>query len=374
MTSKLDEIVSNPFNHEIENWKKHGNQVIGCVCCYVPEELIHAAGILPYRIRATGCAKTDQSDSWMSNFACSFARSCLEYALDGRYDFLDGLVASDSCGHAHRLYDNWRFNIELPFMHFLTVPNKGGESAIAWYRNQMAYLKERLEGFSGAPITEESIETSINIYNETRRLLRDLHALRMSDHPLITGLESQKWQLAAMSMRKDQYNKLLGKYLEEIRGNEPITDYRARLMVVGSTLDDPGFIKIIEDLGGLVVTDALCLGSRYLYEPVKIEGDILLSLAKSYLNRAICPRMVDQHQALFDLIKDLVHRFKVDGVIFEKIRYCDLWGGESLFLERNFRESNIPFLSLQREHVMTGSGQIATRVEAFIEMVSEVIE
>ena len=373
MIEELDEIISVPLNPTIRAWKEKGDKIIGCLCCYVPEEIIYAAGILPYRIRATGCRKSLQGDLWMSTLNCSFARSCLEFALDGTYGFLDGLVASDSCGHAHRLYDNWRFSAELPFMHFLTVPHKTGDSAVAWYREEIANFKNRLEHFSGIAITEESIEKATEVYNETRRLLRELYELRRSDHPPITGLESQKLVLAAMSMPKDQYNKLLSKYLEEIGEREPLTKYRARLMVLGSALDDPAFIKIIEDLGGLVVTDALCFGSRYLWEPVRIGRDILVSLAKSYLNRAICPRMMDQHESLFTLIKEMVQSFKVDGIIFEKMQYCDIWGGESLFLEKKLKASNIPFLSLQRDHVMTSSAQTATRVEAFIEMVSEVI-
>jgi benzoyl-CoA reductase subunit C len=145
-------------------------------------------------------------------------------------------------------------------------------------------------------------------------------------------------------------------------------------MVIGSALDDPAFIKIIEDQGGLVVADALCFGSRYFWEPVEIKGDIIYSLAKSYLSRANCPRMMDQHDALFDFIKGMVQRFKVDGIIYQKMQFCDLWGGESLFLERKFKELKIPFLALQREHIITNEAQIATRVEAFIEMIHEVIE
>ena len=373
MIEGLDEIISVPLNPAIRAWKEKGDKIIGFLCCYVPEEIIYAAGILPYRIRATGCWKSLQGDLWMSNLNCSFARSCLEFALDGTYGFLDGLVASDSCGHAHRLYDNWRFSAELPFMHFLTVPHKSGESAVAWYREEVANFKNRLEDFSGIAITKEGMEKAIEVYNETRRLLRELYELRRSNHPPITGFESQKLVLAAMSMPKDQYNKLLSKYLEEIRESQPLTKYRARLMVLGSALDDPAFMKIIEDQGGLVVTDALCFGSRYLWEPVRVESDLLESLAKSYLNRAVCPRMMEQHEGLFNIIKEMVQNFKVDGIIFERMQYCDIWGGESLFLEKKLKESNIPFLGLQRDQVITSGAQTATRVEAFIEMVSEVI-
>jgi benzoyl-CoA reductase subunit C len=374
MMEELNEIVFTPFNPAVKAWKDHGKKVIGFICCYVPEEIIDAAGILPYRVRATGCAKRVQGDVWMSSYSCSFARSCLEYVLDGTYDFLDGLVASDSCGQAHRLYDNWRFKAGRSFMHFLTVPRKCSDSGIAWYREEMVNLKNRLEEFTGIAITGESLEKAIITYNETRKLLRELYEFQKGDHPAITGLQRQALVLTAMSMAKNQYNDLLRRYLEKLRKHGPVTKYRARLMVIGSALDDPAFIKIIEDQGGLVVTDAQCFGSRYLWEPVEIEGDIMFSLAKSYLNRATCPRMMDQHVAIFSFIKDMVQRFKVDGIIYQKMKFCDLWGGESLFLEKKLKEANIPVLALQREEIMTNASQIATRVEAFIEMIHEVIE
>lgn len=140
-------------------------------------------------------------------------------------------------------------------------------------------------------------------------------------------------------------------------------------MIVGSEYDDPVYTKIIEDLGGLVVTDTLCYGSRYFWEPVEIQKDLLGGLAKSYLNRPSCPRMSDRVTERADFLREMAERFKVDGVIFQKIRYCDLWGGESIYLEKILKELNIPLLSLEREYTLSGVGQLKTRVQAFLERI-----
>jgi len=371
---RLREIQDVPFNPAVKEWKEQGKKVIGFLCSYVPEEIIYAADILPYRVRATGCTKTTQADLWMSNFTCSFARSCLEFAMDGTYDFLDGLIGLDSCAMIHKLYDNWRISANLPFSHFLTVPHKNGSSAVAWYRDEIEALKLAVQEHFGKEISGGSLEKAIETYNETRRLLGELYGLRESHALPVTGSESQSLVLAAMSMPRERYNELLTESLKEIKAREPNTDYRARLMVIGSALDDPAFIKIIEDQGGIVVTAGLCFGSRYFWEPVEMEGDLLTSLARSYLRRPSCPRMMEQHAAIFQFIKDMVQRFKVDGIIYQKMQFCDLWGGESLYLEKKLKESKIPFLSFQREHIVTHAGQIATRVEAFIEMIEGLIE
>ncbi|MDY7038707.1 MAG: 2-hydroxyacyl-CoA dehydratase family protein, partial [Thermodesulfobacteriota bacterium] len=199
MREELYEISNTILNPSVRAWKEQGRKVIGFLCSYVPEEIISAAGILPYRIRGTGCIKSIRGDEWMSNFSCSFARSCLEFAMNGTYDFLDGLVALDSCGQIHRLYDNWRLNSRLPFMRFLSVPHKNTESAVLWYRDEIAGLKQGLEEFSGEEITREKLEKAINTYNETGNLLREVYELRKGSVPPITGYETLRLVLAAMS-------------------------------------------------------------------------------------------------------------------------------------------------------------------------------
>ena len=355
-------------NSAVKEWKEQGGKVIGTICCHVPEELIYAAGMLPYRIRATGSTEDSQGEVWLSQLSCNYCRSCMQYIADGTYDFLDGMASSDGCLIALRLYDSWRYSGERAYAQTITVPRMTTEDAVVWYREELAQMKEGLEKFAGITITDERLNQVIDTYNETRRLIRELYDLRKSKSPVINGTETQQLILAAMSMPKDQFNEHLSKYLEEIKKREPIADYKARLMVVGSTMDDPNFIKMIEDRGGLVVTDLHCFGSRYMWEPVEVEGDVLTSLASSYLNRTICPRMMDQHQHLFDLIKNMADEFKVDGVIYETMRYCDMWGGENAIFEKRFKEANIPMLALEREEIMSNELQLAVRVEAFIEM------
>jgi benzoyl-CoA reductase subunit C len=361
-------------NKYVEEWKNQDKKVIGFLCSYVPEEVIHAAGMLPFRIRGTGCTRMSRSDAIMSSYSCSFARSCLEYAIDGTYDFLDGLIGIDSCSQISRLYDNWRYKAGLPFMHLLNLPYKNSDAAVQWYLDEIKALIHSFKKTFGVTITDQNLQNAIKVYNESRRLLGSLYDLRKSDKPPITGAETHNIILAGMSMPREQFNRMLSGYLKELEHKKSESEFRARLMLIGSSVDDPAFIKIIEDKGGLVVTDALCFGSRYFSSHVDEEGDPLLSLARSYLMRPQCPRMMDGHATLYDFIEEMVKKFNVDGIIFQKIQYCTLWGGSSFFLEKKFKASGIPFLSIEREHVVTNAAQIATRVEAFIEMIEGTVE
>jgi benzoyl-CoA reductase subunit C len=367
---ELIQLSSIPFNSTVMDYKRQNKKVIGFFCSYVPEEIIYAGGMLPLRIRPTGCTETTTADAYMSRLTCTFARSCLESMSKEVFDFLDGMVFANSCDNIRRLYDISREKHPYPFMHFISIPHKAGsDGANNWYRDEVSNFKESIESFFAIKISEEALNDAINVHNESRSLLRKLYELRQVGNPPITGAESLSVILAATTTPKEQYNQLLRKLLEELKGREGISGYRARLMIVGSEYDDPAYTKIIEDLGGLVVTDALCFGSRYFWEPVKIQKDLLGGLAKSYLNRPSCPRMSDRVTERADFLREMAERFKVDGVVFQKIRYCDLWGGESIYLEKRLKELNIPLLSIEREYRLSGVGQLKTRIQAFLERI-----
>jgi len=348
--------------------RSRGKKAMGFFCSYIPEEMLYAADIIPYRVRPLGYAETAQADGLMSVYNCSFVRSCLEYALRGAYGSLSGLISMNSCDHVRRLYDVLQEKAGLPYMHFLSVPHKIGDGAVAWFRDELVRLRESLEKEAGSPVPEEKLREAVRLYNRTRELLKQLYDLRRQDPPPLTGAEAHGVVLAATTTDREDYNRLLAELLEELKGRRPPRGYRSRLLIVGSVYDDPNFTRVIEEAGGLVVADALCFGSRYFWEPVAEGGDLLHNLALSYLKRPACARMAGTGPERLEFIKGLVRDFKVDGVVFEVMRNCDLWGGEIYYLERGLREAGIPSLRLEREYSLSGVGQIKTRVEAFIEM------
>ena len=373
--SALDEltsIASNLVNPHIEEWKQKNKKVVGFMCTYVPEEILYAANILPVRLRAPNCVETTSADVYLSHLNCTFIRSCLQFTLEDKYKFLDGLVFTNSCDHVRRMYDILREirPTDFPLLYLISVPHKVDDDLISWFRDELDRFKESVEKTFGVKITDASLRNAIDVYNETRSLLRQLYDLRKGKNPPLTGAEALSVIVAGFSLPKNVYNELLRRLLDELGEREGISDYRARLMIAGSGgCDNPAYLQVMEDLGGLIVTDSLCFGSRYFWEPVEVDNDPLLSLAKSYLNRPSCPRMVDNAGERSDYIKQMVNDFNVDGVVFQRIRYCDLWGGQLLYLEKEMKESSIPMLSIDREYSLGAVGQLRTRVQAFLERI-----
>jgi benzoyl-CoA reductase/2-hydroxyglutaryl-CoA dehydratase subunit BcrC/BadD/HgdB len=275
----------------------------------------------------------------------------------------------NSCEHVRRAHDIWKRKVDIPYFHFLTVPHKADEDAVEWYRDELLEFKKSLEKAFRVTVSDEALMDSIKLYNETRALLKKLYGFRRNDPPPITGSEALDVVVAATSVRKEDYNGLLKRLLEELGTRGGGSNHRSRLMVLGSVVDDPGYIKLIEDLGGVVVADNLCFGSRYFWEPVDTGSDPFESLARSYLRRPVCPRMGDDILKLYTYTHDMAKEFRVDGIIMERIRCCDFWGGATFLLERKLGEDGIPFLVIDREYAMSGMGQINTRVAAFLEII-----
>ena len=135
-----------PKTREILDLKQQGGKVFGWLCTYVPEEIIHAAGILPVRI--TGYSQEmelEDGNAYLYINNCSFSRSCLQMGLSGEYDHLDGVVAGSTCDGARRLFDLWQHYLKAPFHHILTIPRKFTERAQNLYYEQVKQFKENLE-------------------------------------------------------------------------------------------------------------------------------------------------------------------------------------------------------------------------------------
>jgi benzoyl-CoA reductase subunit C len=370
--AELLEPSSTILSSHVGKWKEQGGKVVGYFCSYVPEELISAAGILPFRMRATGSTETSLADTCLSPYNCTFTRHCLDLAFNDAYDFLDGVVVINSCDHVRRLYDIWRRKMRTPFVHLLAAPHMAGDDQIDWFRDELATLKKALEEHFGVRITPERLRESIRIQNETRQLQKDLYALRKAPSPPITGADTLGVVVAGTAMEKERYNELVRSLLAELDGRNGESNYSARLMLTGGILDDPAYVNVIEDLGGLIVTDSLCFGTRIFWNQVDERAeDPMEAIARYYLRECIpCARMLGEHPRRLKFTREMLDTFNVDGVVFQRLKFCDLWGGEIYMLRRALRESGVPVLSLEREYVLSGLGQLRTRVQAFLESIA----
>ncbi|MFX1444407.1 MAG: 2-hydroxyacyl-CoA dehydratase subunit D [Promethearchaeota archaeon] len=359
--------LANPW---IESWKNEGKKVLGYFCTYIPEEIIYAADILPVRVRARTCAAGDtpMGDAYMTPTSCSYTRCCLELANQHQYDFLDGIVSCNSCDQIRRLYDNIRYKAPFPYHYIMGVPGCVSETTHEWFGHEITKFKENLEKNFDVIISDDKLKNAIKVYNKSRTLLKELYELRKLDNPPITGTEVLNIISAGISMPRDQFNDLLAQQLQELKEKEGISDYRARIMIIGSMLDEPDYMKIIEDLGGLVVTDSQCLGTRYFWDLIDENKNPIDAIEERYLSKISCPRMTGKYPEREEFMMKLIKEFNVDGIIFQRMKFCILWWAEIFLLRNKLKEEGIPYLELEREYVLSGAGAMKTRVQTFMEI------
>ena len=372
LLNEFEEVSRTLLNSYIEEWKGQGKKVLGYNCSYFPEEIVHAAGILPFRIRGTGCTETTLADAFLARANCSFARACLEHLLQGKYDFLDSAIFVYSCDHMCTAHNSWKAQDKLPLIeNIISVPHTITEYGGEWYREEIGNIKDRIEEHFDVTITNDALGDAIVACNETQRLQRRLYELRQRSAPPITGSQSLSVLVADSSMPKDEYNRLLREFVEELEGDEGVSGYTHRLMVSGSVIDNPAMLKLIEDSGALVVSDTLCFGARRSFrEPIREDGDPMDAIADRYYRQILCPRMFDSYPERFDFALDLAKQAKVDGVVLQSIMNCDIHGIDNVMLQKDFEERGIPVLVLEREYdVLADAGRIKTRVQAFLERI-----
>ncbi|HNY50210.1 MAG TPA: 2-hydroxyacyl-CoA dehydratase family protein [Smithella sp.] len=364
-------------NKHVVQWKQRGKKVVGYTCSYVPDEIFHAAGILPFRIRGFGATDTTIGDTYFGPFICSLPKCMLQLAGEGKFNFLDGAIITPGCDSMRRLDECWRkagndiANAIPPFFFHFGVPHKYADYTITWFTEEIRRLIKAVEEHFKVEITDADLNESIHIYNESRTLLDRFEELRTRAAPPFSGEEALAVILAGTTMPREEYNTLLKKFIAEAEKAPGLND-RVRLMLVGSANDDIGLVRVMEGSKALVVADNLCFGSRFYTDQVGVNGDPVFELSKRYLGHNDCPRMYGDYRRRLNILEQKVKKAAIDGVIMQNIRFCDLHGAENGLFERDLEAKGIPCMRLEREYgPLVETGRMKMRVDAFIERIQQ---
>jgi bzd-type benzoyl-CoA reductase N subunit len=369
--------ILEPFRHSIltrhdaaKRWKAKGKRVIGWSCTYTPEELVYAANALPVMVFGN-VESTKLADIYLPVNTCSFARCCFNAALKGDYDYLDGFVASGSCDNRDKIFDMWRYHVKIPYMHFINTPHTRAEKAHEFFYDEVGRFQASLKDSFGDLISEAALNDAIQVYNVNRRLLKKVYDLRRKDPPLISGVEALEIVLSSMVTLKEEHNKLLGNLLAEVFNRPDPPRGGVRLLVSGSVMDNSELLRIVESVGGSVVADDWCTGSRYFWDLVDAGDDPLRAIARRYLDKIPSSFMLNQQDRFAHAI-DMAKRFDVEAAIIFVLKFCDTHIFDAPQLTEELKTMGLPVLYLEWEHSLSGLAQLKTRIEAFIEMVGGV--
>ena len=385
----FENLLQEANNELVQKAKANGEYAIGYTCYFMPEVLLDLPGCFSVRLRAPRCTSPDIATYYMSARVCHYARSLLERALEGGFNFLDAQMATETCTgtcrfqehlqqkHLDSVKDMRIINNDNFFCEFSDVPFKNNENGYAHFREQLrAHVLQPLHEKLGIDVSDEAIMKTIERHNEVCRLINEIGDYRKLDNPTITGYEFHVIQLVSQVCPKELILPYLRETAEELKTREPDDrwPFRCKVVLAGSENDDPDFTKLIESCGAEVVADRYCYGAVESRIPIVVkEGqEPLDAIARHYLDTSNCPRFMPQDtmRARKQRIADLARDYHADGVIVASNKFCEYWSYErvidTVVLPRDF---GLPVCSIEKEYINSASGQLRTRFQAFVESI-----
>ena len=366
MPKRFEEWWRNRHGYARE-WKtKTGGKVLGYFCTYAPEEIIYAAGVLPVRIFGSHEAESVTEPHIFAMY-CPFCRDCLAQGLQGRYDYLDGIMISQSCLHMRQAFTSWRIHIPVEYNYYLYMPH-GVQTprAYPYLRGELEDFKKSLEEWTGRTITNDDLDRAIEVYNTNRRLMRQVYELRKRNNPPITGLEAMEMVLSSQVTDKEEHDRALKDLLKELPERRVERETGTRLMILGSENDDTEFVNMVESLGATFVIDEHCTGSRYFWNEVIPKEDRLSAIAARYIDRPACPSKDWPERTRLPHTLKLAKDYNVQGAFLIQQKFCNPHGMDIPAIKENLEKNGIRTLSLEFD-ITAPAGQFKTRVEAFLE-------
>ena len=363
--------LTSPFPESVtvKEWRATGRKVIGWFNPYIPEEIIHAAGMLPFEV--TGDNEPVQmhgAEAHIYSNSCSKIRTCWQLQLDGKYSFLDGLVSTHMCDQDMRLFEVWSYYKKLPYMDAIYAPRKRDEVAVNLYLNDLEVFRSRLSQYLICRIPDVHIANSIKVYNRGRELMQQLYELRKRDRPPVTGAEALEVSKAAARLPRERFNELMEQLLDEIQSTGREIKKTMRLMIVGNDLHNTNQVANLETLDAVVVADEMNCGIRYAWGQVDTELPPMGALARFYT----MGRPVDMHNwnsdGRLEFIDEMAGQYKVNGIVSEIVRFCTYNGWDKFDLKKLMEKRGIPILDIDLEYGHPAGAQVKIRAEAFMEM------
>ncbi len=357
----------------IQEEDRKNRKFLGLISSYVPEEIIVAAGMIPFRITGSN-SPLSLSKTYFSGNISSFAQSCLEGALRKEYDFLEGVAIGGETDAIKRLYDAWfRFVAKNDHVYLFDIPKLITGNALLHYRESIVSLKQKIEKDFQLSINDKKLFEAIAICKDTRSMLNKLNNFRRADTSIIDSMQMLEICQLSISGDKSTFNTelkaLLGQLEDKIDYKNTTSVTQPRLLITGSFQDGRELLSIIQKSGGNLVCEDLDNRIGYFRTEVLSNNDPLLAIAKGYLEKPPSASVVD-FQKRADHLLSLIKEFNIKGVIYYVLKFDDPYLFEFPDMKQIFDKNNIPVVRIETEVGRMAEGQIKTRIEAFIDTLS----
>ena len=377
----FESLLDEANNELCQQAKAEGMHPIGYTCYHMPEVVLNVDNCFSVRLRAPKTGTFDIASYYMSNYTCEYCRALVERAIEGGYNFLDAIAGVDACAEMNRCMENIEILAvpDMPekklFVTHCDIPYKVTDYTLEHYVIQIRnrFLNVLAETY-GVDTSDKALRKAVKEHNEVCDIITEIGEMRKLDNPPITGYEFHVLCLVSYCCPKGKVLPYLKETLKEIKKRKPDPQpwYRARVAIVGSEIDDLDMTRMVEQAGAFIVSDRFCFGSTPGRERIELndEDDVLTQICAHYLKTTQCPRYMSQEkiQERRDFSDYLAKEYKAEGIIYEAMKFCDFWAFERTLVSHIMNEEyGWPVLSIDRPYMARTSGQLRTRLQAFVE-------
>ena len=361
------ELVEDTDFPTVRAWREAGGRVVGHFQVYFPEELVHAAGMLPVRVRG-GPVERREADSHFGSYLCSILRSSLELALSGRLE-LDLFVTHPICDAARNLAGIFARNLSYPAQILYLPQNPNSAGSVRYLRDEYARLLCDIEEVAGRRVTPADLRRSISVFNTNRRLVRELYAIKR-EWPWLLSVD-EAWVVLALGgvLPREEHNDLLSALIPRIRARTARKQDKIRVVFEGGFCEQPP-LDLLRSIAQFcyVVDDDLLIGLRWILDPVPETSDPLGDLAEAYVNHSSYSPV--QHDVRKPKERMLLRRLReagADAAILAAAKMCEPGLDEQVAYMKALDEQGIPYFVTEFEEKMTSYDGLQIQLETFVE-------
>jgi benzoyl-CoA reductase subunit C len=351
----------------VRRWRESGGKVIGHFQVYFPEEIVHAAGILPFKVRGAPIEAV-QADSRFGSYLCSILKTSLELALSNRVP-LEMFVTHPICDAARNLGAVWGRNFTYPCQILYLPQNANSPAAVTYLRNEYARLQRSVEAIAGRPVKEEDLRRSLAVYNRNRALLRELYDIKRETPWLVSADEAYVLVAIGGLIPREEHNDLLETILPLIAARPNKKQDKIRLVFEGGFCEQPP-LDLIRAIARscYVVDDDLLIGLRWILEDVPLDGDPLFNLADAYLEKSsYSPVQHDLRKPKEKMLLERIRNSRASAAILTAAKMCEPGLEEQVAYLHALDKEGIPYFISEFEEKMTTFDHMEIQLETFVE-------
>lgn len=351
----------------VRRWREAGGKVLGHFQVYFPEELAHAAGMLPVKMRGAAIDRK-RADAYFGSYLCSIIRSSLDLALTGTVQ-LDMFVTHPICDVARNLAGVWSRNFAYPSQILYLPQNANSAYSAQYLRDEYARVLRTIEQVADRQVSEDDLRRSITVFNENRRLLHRIYAIKRQTPWLLSVDEAYVLVSIGGMIPREEHNALLTAVIPMIEARAGKKQDKIRVVFEGGFCEQPP-LDLLRVIGQscYVVDDDLLIGLRWLLQDVPTTGDPLMNLADAYLNdSSYSPVQHDLRKPKEKMLLDRMKNAEASAAIITAAKMCEPGLEEQVAYSKKLDELNIPYFISEFEEKMTGFDHMQIQLETFVE-------